>query len=1143
MDRCGLVRHSERIPVGLSGDYQAMRGTQSATPAPGAGTVPADTQAVVANMPLHAVPEDFDWSNTMTTLRDRYTEHRRASNWRAALAYGDAVDDIRADLLEAFVRFGGDADSLASDNHEDIFRAMQALLDQATQAGDTAEATRLTDYLAALNQQTYDAFADLAGRSDEFEGAARGTLQPLDPHIDQQKLLDWLQAQEDAAMQRMAGVADPDAIQAANHEVTYFRQMITAMEDGRNPLTESGDQIAFLRRVDPDQVAIYEDFHGRLLQALSDPSFHKSAAEMGDATYAPVVHLRPELGSPASPIAQNGISTQVFNPEIAEPGVRVVEFSNGDYATNRELINTRIGDDDFARVPAQQPAWIAPAQSQGPRSILKPGDPGPIDLSEGRIVNRGPDGEYISDESVRLWSLDTMEAANAESILRQGGFGNYMDALANQRSPWQRMADNATMNPYAVARTDAANQMWDTMRIRDTRPPSEWPRAPTRQGMRSWDNAARGRKSVRFGDASVLTVGADAEDVLAIRTQWRELGTDDVAMPWWTGSGINRATEPLNADEAVRHVPTPRTANSRPGFPSKWRAGRQPGFDRLADAPGAFPFSTREQLVLDLMQGQRIDVRHIDVLAGALDDAARTGWVRNKEWREDGRPAAQPSPGICGGGFLCPDPRLAHFGQAARYARLGGIASVARVSEARSLVFPRAIALGARPLTLPGGTSVLVVSAFYAFRLSDGAPLLPATWYETVAAHAGPLAVPDSMVPLPGSELIVLGAVPGVEDRTRPAQVRCGSLTLDVLLHRDPEQPGAPFVPDWNAAVWHEDDNPLGRGGPDDERSALIVARNDAEQPVWFGSTPFDHPLRLRCVGTPDAASGTGWPSDASPDVLYEAHPALWADTFSPADPLAFEGLSAAPLNARLPPYRITITSGRQDARFVVESARIHGVSVIPAADAGAMFWRVAIDLGDDILGESIQAIVGALEDVDSLQRDAEHWGRIAVARWLEPDTAMDDRPLLPRKLAAAVVLPFAMADDDPMKERHAAAEEWMKGEVGMSETNPFGELAPPEESALADQLIEASEKNDAPPDANEIDEMASRLLAASRRRHEEAGFKERPPESERAPEVRGERLNAEIEQRLSGPYQSLRDRNIANTIHAKQVDVWTPAR
>ena len=171
------------------------------------------------------------------------------------------------------------------------------------------------------------------------------------------------------------------------------------------------------------------------------------------------------------------------------------------------------------------------------------------------------------------------------------------------------------------------------------------------------------------------------------------------------------------------------------------------------------------------------------------------------------------------------------------------------MSEGRALVFPRAITLGARPLTVPGGKNVLVASAGYAFRLSDGGHVEPSVWYETVAGHAGPLAVPDTMVPLPGAELMVLGAVHAVDGRTRQASVRCGVLARSVVLCRDPEHPGNAFVPDTQAAIWHEQDNPNGRGGPDDDRPALIVAEHDPDVPVWFGPTPFDHPLRLRAVG------------------------------------------------------------------------------------------------------------------------------------------------------------------------------------------------------------------------------------------------------------------------------------------------------
>ena len=458
------------------------------------------------------------------------------------------------------------------------------------------------------------------------------------------------------------------------------------------------------------------------------------------------------------------------------------------------------------------------------------------------------------------------------------------------------------------------------------------------------------------------------------------------------------------------------------------------------------------------------------------------------------------------------------------------------MSEGRSLVFPSAIALGARPLTVPGGRSVLVVSAFHAFRISDGAHVMPSTWYETVAGHVGADVIPDAMVPLPGAELMVLGAVPPVAGRTRRVSVRCGVLEASVILCRDPEGAGEPFVPDLEAAIWHEDDNPLGRGGPDDDRAALILNKHDPAAPVWFGPTPFDHPLRLRHVGTPDAESGTRWPSDASAAVFHDAHPAFWTTSFSPSDPLALDGLSPSALETRLPPYRVSITSGREDGRFVAESTRIHGVTVIPGADVGAVFWRASIDLGDDILGESVQALVAALEDADGRPRDAEHWGRIAAKRWLEPHTAMDDRPLLPRALAATVALPFALADDDPMKERHAAAEAWIKSEVGMGEANPFGELAPAEQTSLVQEAIDASEKDGEPPDANEIDEIADAALAASRRRHEEAGFKAPDPDGEQAPEVRGDALEAEIRQRLTAPYQSRREREIVNTIRNHDV-------
>jgi uncharacterized protein YjbI with pentapeptide repeats len=457
--------------------------------------------------------------------------------------------------------------------------------------------------------------------------------------------------------------------------------------------------------------------------------------------------------------------------------------------------------------------------------------------------------------------------------------------------------------------------------------------------------------------------------------------------------------------------------------------------------------------------------------------------------------------------------------------------------EGRALVFPVAIALGARPLVVPGGGAVLVVSAFYAFRLSDGAHVRPATWYETVAARAGPEVIPDSMCPLPGAELLVLGAVAPPAEESRDVLVRCGALRRRLILRRDPAAPDTPVALAAEAAVWHEKDNPVGRGGPEDDRPALIVDRDNPERPVWLGPTPYEHPLRLRLIGTPDETSGTGWPPDADPAVLHDAHPSFRTESFHPGEPLELDGLGAAALESSLPAYRISITSGRMDARFVAETARIHAVSLIPAADLGAMFWRATIAVGDDILGESVVALIAALEDSDSSTKDPEHWGRIAAERWVNPDTALDDRPLLPAALAATVSLPFATpAGGDPIMERHAAADAWMRGEMGVEE-NPFGGLAP-KEAGLADAVIEEAESGDAPPDANAIGDMADAALAASRQRHADAGFKERGPDEERVPERRGERrLAAEIEDRLSRPYRAERERALARAMRSDALE------
>ena len=460
-------------------------------------------------------------------------------------------------------------------------------------------------------------------------------------------------------------------------------------------------------------------------------------------------------------------------------------------------------------------------------------------------------------------------------------------------------------------------------------------------------------------------------------------------------------------------------------------------------------------------------------------------------------------------------------------------------AHGRSMVFPQAIGVGARPVDVPGRGTVLCVSAFFPFRLSNGEPVRPADWYHVVTACGGENAVPDGMVPLPGAEVLVLGDVPPVEGDYREASLRCGSVAKNFLLRPNPDAPESPLLLGPEAAAWHRDDNPMGRGGPEDDRRPLILDRQDVRRPLWLGTTPLEHPTRMRRVGT--AASGTGWPSDTQASILNEAHPAFWAQALYPGEPFVLRGLGAD-AETNLPPYRATITSGRVDGTIVPETTRIHAVTFIPAGDLCAVFWRAAIDLGDDVLGENVVLLVVALEDMNAPVEDEYHWAGIATDRWDDPSLALDDRPLLPAALAAALPAPFELPEGaSPIEERIAAAEDWVKTESGAPETNPFEDKAP-EEAALVGQMQQAAAGDGAnPPNSAEIAALAQTAMAAAKKKHEKRGFPapnepesgEEPPPPEPVP--RGEALEAEITRRLGAPFQSRHEIEIARQLRAAQ--------
>lgn len=451
------------------------------------------------------------------------------------------------------------------------------------------------------------------------------------------------------------------------------------------------------------------------------------------------------------------------------------------------------------------------------------------------------------------------------------------------------------------------------------------------------------------------------------------------------------------------------------------------------------------------------------------------------------------------------------------------------MADGRAHVFPQALLFGARTVSVPRRGNTLCASLGLPFRLDDGRPVSPNDYYAAVSKSVGKDAIPDSMAPLPGAEMLVLGTIAPVET-SRRARVRCGEIVCRLRLEASPDALPGMFLAAPEDAVWHREDNPVGRGGGEDTRQPLILREGDRAMPVWLGATPFAHPARTRLAGVSEHLGADGWPVDADPAVLYDAHPAFRTRSLHAGDPLEIEGLGNADVQLVLPPYRAAMATSRKPAgKWFAETVRIHTVVAIPSAGIGAIFWRAAVELGDDILGEGIVAVVAALEDVDAAPKDAEDLGIIAAERWLDPVRAQDDRPLLPRAMAplgAPPPAPDATASDA----RHAAAEEWAEKEFGVGVDNPFA--APDVVSETDAALDEALDVEDGrAPDIDQLDRIGSAAVAASRARHAEAGFDQPDAEAPRPPVSRGTRLDAEARTRLREPYQAPRERALAATL------------
>ena len=202
---------------------------------------------------------------------------------------------------------------------------------------------------------------------------------------------------------------------AVSDELAYFTQLAEAVGEGKNPVLDSSGQVAYLRSVGKtDQADAYLDLHGQLLSVLDDPAF----PQVGGRAWATPPTRRAisrALDGAAAPGADDGLRTRALDPEVRStaaggPG----EVAGGDYGANRDLMNGQLGDNDYARVPDDQPEGFENGRAGRPDAsdgtgLADPDVPTEADLDQS-IRQAAPDGGDPDANAVLNGQLDSAQS-------------------------------------------------------------------------------------------------------------------------------------------------------------------------------------------------------------------------------------------------------------------------------------------------------------------------------------------------------------------------------------------------------------------------------------------------------------------------------------------------------------------------------------------------------------------------------------------------------------------------------------------------------------------------------------------------------------------------------------------------------------
>ena len=245
--------------------------------------------------PVRPASSDLEsWKSIYTRLHMEYTSHRENFNWIATRAFADAISDINAKLIEAYVEFGGSIDALRRDPGDEsvaegAYRGLQDLACQADGAGDIDRASAIEQILAAIDRLTVELIHELGARTDEFDSAyveAR-RIRSLDPRVDAPKVTDWVQEQAGVGTRRLEDAAlshDDATFMMEGHNLASLSSAQRYVNEGLDPRVGSYNCIRYNAEFGRAGFVEQEKpLHVRLLEIMADPSMHRPEVQGSEA--------------------------------------------------------------------------------------------------------------------------------------------------------------------------------------------------------------------------------------------------------------------------------------------------------------------------------------------------------------------------------------------------------------------------------------------------------------------------------------------------------------------------------------------------------------------------------------------------------------------------------------------------------------------------------------------------------------------------------------------------------------------------------------------------------------------------------------------------------------------------------------------